>query len=152
MGITDVTRGSARIRQLTFADLIYRGYANDCRILIFITLILGFYVWFFFCIPEPLFVKPDLCYSEVWPRLVREALSSDWEVGCPFRHLEGYHCIHPAAIHDQVMIMLDESKEAFDPLNINPQPKAKAFAIGIAAVVLGILLAESITPDGIIYT
>ena len=127
MGITDVSRGSERIRQFTFIYNIYRGYTNDWRILIFITLLLGFNVWFFFCIPEPLFVRPDLCYSEVWPRLVKEALSSDWEGGCPFRHLAGYHCIHPEAIHDQVMIMLEKSKEAFDPLNINPQPKSLSF-------------------------
>lgn len=83
MGVGDILGRSAKVRSFSFSDLLCRGYTHDFRVIVCLTLVFGFWIWYN-NIPEPMFTQPSLCYSSEWARLVKEALSSDW-TGCPLR-------------------------------------------------------------------
>lgn len=61
----------------------------------------------------------------------------------------GFPCVHSGGIHDRVMEHFVEP-EVFDPLGVCPSNRAITLAVGVSAIVLALMLTESVTPEGII--
>lgn len=142
-GLADVTRETGRIKEFRLKDALLYSYMYDLRFALLTCLVIGFSIWWM-AVPEPLLVSPKALCSPDLEMLVNVARDTYVNKVCSTHSLPSpCECGEP--LNNSARYILE--KEEFDPIKLHPNRRRAAY-IYIAAIVLSLALAESVTTEG----
>lgn len=142
-GLADVTRETGRIKEFRLNDALLYSYMYDLRFALLTCLVIGFSIWWM-AVPEPLLESPMALCSPDLKMLVNVARDTYVNKVCSTHSLPSpCECGEP--LNNAARYILE--KDEFDPIHLHPN-KTRAVSIYIAAIVLSLALAESVTTEG----
>lgn len=145
-GFKNIPPVTPRIKAFRLRDAIAFSLKKDIRFSIALLAILGFSIWWGIA-PEPLLLKPEALLSPDIHTLFTVAKDTFINKVCSTHPLISSPCECGEPLNNEAKMLLD----TFDPLGIEkPQARrAKALAVYIAAILITLALAESVSIHGV---
>lgn len=148
-GFKDIRGLSSRIKAFRLSDALTYSYMKDNRFILALCVMLGFSLWCLIA-PEPLLLKPEALTSPDINFLYKVSKDTFINKVCSTHPLIKSPCDCGEPLNNELRKILDTN--SFDPLGIEETKRyKKSFAVYIAAILITIALAESVSTHGIYY-